>query len=247
MGGSPLVSVYQQLAGYISLQRLLDRRAALRRERETPPPELLALRTQFGERTAQLGASTQRRDELKAEHTATQREAEELREERDHFRKQKSQVINMKQLSAVVSELDHVESRLKAKEDRLLEIWEELERLEAEIAQLSQETPEEREQREVAEKAWDDKRAESEEEYQKVESEMRLVQRQLGPEAMKVFKKLWSAKKPNAVVPLDGTACSACHAELRPSLYQLVRAIDGLQHCDSCRRLLYDPEKFPVA
>ena len=44
---------------------------------------------------------------------------------------------------------------------------------------------------------------------------------------------------------MDGTACSACHADLRPSLVQLVRTIEELQFCDHCRRLLYDPEQFP--
>ena len=44
---------------------------------------------------------------------------------------------------------------------------------------------------------------------------------------------------------MEGQACTACHADLRPSLVQLVRTMEEFQYCDSCRRLLYDPEQFP--
>ena len=234
-----------QLAGYVALQRLLDRRGALRKERDTPPEALAALRTQFSERHDKLEAARTRRAALLSEQATVQDEAEALREEREHFRKQKSQVTNMKQLSAVVSELDHVEMQLKTKEDRLLEIMQGLEAAEGEIASLGEESPEEKALREEAEAAWNEVRAASEVELGEIERDLRVVQRQLGEPAMTRFKKLWTSRKPTAVVPMEGNACSACHGDLRPSLVQLVRTAEELQFCDHCRRLLYDPEQFP--
>ncbi len=233
-----------QLTGYVALQRLLDRRAALKRELDTPPEALAALRTQFAERHEQLAAARARREELAAEQATLQREAEALAEEREHFRKQKSQVTNVKQLSAVVSELDHVETQYKAKEDRLLEILQGLEAADAAIATLGAESPEERALREQAEAAWEQRRQASAGELSALENELRSVQAQLGKAAMDRFRKLWASRKPNAVVAMDGTACSACHGDLRPSLVQLVRQAEELQFCDHCRRLLYDPEQF---
>ena len=235
-----------ELAGYIALQRLLDRRGALKKVRDTPPEALAALRMQFSERHDTLEAARTRRDTLRVEHAALQGEAEALREEREHFRKQKSQVTNMKQLSAVVSELDHVETQLKAKEDRLFEIMQTLETTAGEITSLEEESPEERLLREQAEAAWKELRAASEGELADIERELRIVQRQLGEPAMSRFKKLWASRKPSAVVPMEGEACSACHGDLRPSLVQLVRTAEELQFCDHCRRLLYDPEQFPA-
>ncbi len=234
-----------QLAGYVALQRLLDRRAALRRERDTPPEALATLRTQFSERHEKLDAARVRREALAGEQATLQREADALREEREHFRKQKSHVTNMKQLSAVVSELDHVETQLKAKEDRLLEILQALESTDAAIATLGEESPEEKALREEAEAAWEQRRKASEGELAGLEKELRAVQANLGDKSMERFKKLWTSRRPNAVVPMDGTACSACHGDLRPSLVQLVRTVEELQFCDHCRRLLYDPEQFP--
>ena len=239
------MKVREELAGFVALQRLLERRAALRKERDTPPAELLELRSAHAGRNTTLKTQQARQEALSSEQRTLQAEADALREERDHFRKQKSQVTNMKQLTAVVTELDFVEQQLKAKEDRLLEIMAELESLKASVEELSAESPEEREQREAAEATWEVQREAVSGQLQDVDRDLRHVQRSLGAEAMARFKKLWTSRKPLAVVPLDETACSACHAELRPALVQLVRAAETMEYCDTCRRLLYDPEQFP--
>lgn len=239
------MTVRDELTGYVALQRLLDRKAALRKEMDTPPEALVELRVSFAGRREALGEKQLRREALTREHEGLQIEADALREEREHFRKQKSLVTNMKQLTAVVSELDHVETQLKAKDDRLLEVLAEIEILDREIEELQRETPEEKTQREQAEAAWDERRGAANVELRKVESRMREVQRALGEESVARFKKLWASRRPHAAVPIDGWSCSSCHAELRPSLVQLVRTAEALQFCDSCRRLLYDPEQFP--
>lgn len=236
--------VQEELRGFVTLQKLLAQRTSLRRERDTPPAELAALRAASAARASRLHDLDQRREALQKEQSTLQRDSEALREERDHFRKQRSQVTNMKQLQAVVSELDFVETQIKAKEDRLLEIWQEIEAIGNEVDALQQETPEEKERRTEAEHEWAEQRKVSEAALVKVEDELRMIQRTLGPQAMARFKKLWTSRKPSAVVPLDGTSCSSCHAELRPSLVQQVRAAEELGFCDTCRRLLYDPGKF---
>ena len=234
----------EELAGFVALQRLLHRRIALQREREIPPEELTALRTRFSQRRDALAAAQQRREALAKEQVVLQKDAEALREEREHFRKQKSMVTNMKQLAAVVSELDHVEVQLKAKDDRLIEIMEELERLEKSIAELDQETPDERQAREEAEAEWEVRRKSADLDLVEVERGLREVQIRLGKPTVERFRKLWTSRRPLAVVPMEGSSCSACHAELRPAIVQVVRAVDALQHCDTCRRLLFDPEQF---
>jgi hypothetical protein len=238
------VTAREELAGFVALQRLLQKRLALQRECKTPPEELTALRTTYSQRRDSLAEAQKRRDALAREQGELQRDTEALREEREHFRKQKSMVTNMKQLSAVVSELDHVEVQLKSKDDRLIAIMEELDALEKSIAELGLESPEERAAREQAEAGWETRRQVAEVEIAALEQRQREAQRKLGEAAWDRFKKLWTSRRPLAVVPMEGSSCSACHAELRPAIVQNVRAVEMLQHCDTCRRLLYDPEQF---
>jgi predicted nucleic acid-binding Zn-ribbon protein len=239
-----VVSVREELAGYVALQRLLERRAALRRELDTPPDEVTSLRASHIARQQGLGGRQGRRAELIVEQETLQHDLEALREEREHFRRQKSQVTNMRQLSAVVSELDHVEVQLKAKEDRLLEVLQELEVIEREIDELGQEPEDERTRREAAETEWENRRRSASGELESYERQLQGLKSRLGDASLSRFKKLWASRKPNAVVPIDGQACSACHSELRPSLLQQVRTLEVLSYCDSCRRLLFDPEQF---
>jgi hypothetical protein len=239
------VSAREELAGFVALQRLLKRQIALQQECETPPEELTTLRATFSKRREALAAAQARREALVREQASLQKETEALREEREHFRRQKSLVTNMKQLSAVVSELDHVEVQLKSRDDRLIQIMEELEGLERSLAELGQETPEERGARESAEASWNERRQGATVELTEVRRSLMGVQVQLGKARVERFKKLWASRRPLAVVPMEGSSCSACHAELRPAIVQNVRAVEMLQHCDACRRLLFDPEQFP--
>lgn len=235
------------LAAYVTLQRLLTQRLALQREVETPPPELAALRARGVAREASLGSNRKRRGELEAEYAALERETGALYEEREHVRRQKSHVTNMKQLQAVVSALDHVQGQIDEREGKLKRIMEDLGLLDARAAELTAESPEEREQREHLEGEWAERRVESEAELERVRARLREVQVGLGAAAMDSFKKLWNLRKPHAVVPIDGDSCSSCHAVLRAAVLQLVRGGETLQHCETCRRLLYDPAQFPPA
>ncbi len=231
----------EELAGFVTLQHLLDRKSALKHLLVSLPKELVALQASGESRRSALKEKHERREALGKEQDTLSREIDELREEREHFRKQKSLVTTMKQLTAVVSELDHVETQLKTREDRLLAVMQELETLDGELAALERESPEERAAREAAEAAWEAQRHEATLELQQVEERIKEVGRRLGPASFERFKRLWNSRRPHAVVPLDGTSCSACHAELRPSLVQQVHASEELQYCDTCRRLLYDP------
>jgi len=245
------VTVDSELKGYIALQRLLDRRTAQRHDQDTAPEALQTLRSRFSERHERLAAASQRQTSLADERTRLESEVGALREEREHFKRQRSHVTNMKQYCAVVSELDTVETQLKTKEERLVQVVAELESIDEELARLSQETPEEREVRERAETDWTSRRAVIAVELATLRDEMARLKQDLGPAAWSRFERLWKSRKPAAVVPLevspDGQewSCSFCHASLRPSLVQLAKGREDFATCDTCRRVLFDPEQYP--
>lgn len=231
-----------KLQYFVTLQTLLDQRRRARYLLENPPESLRQHQARFGERRKLLESKQAELAKLKSEQTALQRELDSLQKEREHFRKQKGMVTNMRQLQAVVSELDHVEGEIKTREERLLALWQQVEGLENEVAALSQESEEERQIREQLEAEFAEQKQQAEEELARIEVRLRETQRLLGASGWEEFKKLWNVRKPTAVARMDGDACSACHAQLRPSLVQVVKSAAELAYCDSCRRLLYDPE-----
>lgn len=230
-----------KLQYFVTLQTLLDQRRQARYLMENPPDSLRHHQARFAERRRLLEAKQAELAKLKAEQASVQQEVESLQKEREHFRRQKSMVTNMRQLQAVVSELDHVEGELKTREEKLLALWQQVEALEKEVAALSQESEEERQAREQLEAEFAVQRQKAEEELARIEARLRETQKLLGSRGWEEFKKLWSVRKPLAVVPMDGDSCSACHAQLRPFLVQVVKSAAEPAYCDSCRRLLYDP------
>ena len=45
------------------------------------------------------------------------------------------------------------------------------------------------------------------------------------------------------MTPIDKGACGACHVQLRPQVINLCRRGEDLIACDSCRRILFIPER----
>jgi len=232
----------QKLQYFLTLQLLLDQRRAAKSRMETPPEELQAHRARFAEKEKLLQGKRVELEKRKAEQATLQQEVEALQRERDHFRRQKTMVTNMRQLQAVVSELDHVESEIKTREEKLLSLWQQAETLEKEIAELASESEEERKLREELEAAFAVQREQAQKELTILEARVREVQKLLGSEGWEEFKKLWASRKPTVVVPMADGSCTHCHAQLRPYLVQVVREMEEFAFCDSCRRLLYDPE-----
>lgn len=232
----------QKLQYFVTLQGLLDQKRAAKNLLENPPEELKAHQARFAEKQKLLQAKQEELAQLKAQQASLQKEVESLQKEREHFRKQKGMVTNMRQLQAVVSELDHVETELKGREEKLLSLWQAIESLEKELASLSSESEEDKQIRQELEAAFAEQRRQAQEELARVDARLREVQKLLGNSAWEEFKRLWASRKPTVVVPMDGDSCSACHAQLRPHLVQVVREASELAFCDSCRRLLYDPE-----
>ncbi|MCX7894350.1 MAG: C4-type zinc ribbon domain-containing protein [Thermoanaerobaculum sp.] len=231
-----------KLQYFATLQKLLDLRRQARQQLEKLPDELLSLNQRYAERRRLLQTKEDELARLRQEQAGLEGELETLKREREHFRRQKSMVTNMRQLQAVVNELDQVEGEIKKREERLLAIWQQVEGLEEEVNNLSKESEEERLHREALEAAFAEQKQQVEKELERIEAHLRQTQRLLGTAGWEEFKKLWATRKPTAVVPMDGDSCSACHAQLRPSLVQLVKASAELAFCDSCRRLLYDRE-----
>lgn len=241
MGGNAL-DTRLKLQYFLTLQTLLEQRRQARFLLENPPEELASHQARFAERRRLLEAKKEELTRVKAEQAALQQEVDSLHKEREHFRKQKGMVTNMRQLQAVVSELDHVEAELKTREEKLLALWQQLEALERDVASLSQESDEERQAREQLEAAFAVQKQKAQQDLARIEARLRETQKLMGNASWEEFKKLWNSRKPLAVVPMDGDSCSACHAQLRPYLVQVVKSAAELAYCDSCRRLLYDPE-----
>lgn len=61
-------------------------------------------------------------------------------------------------------------------------------------------------------------------------------------DAMKVYNHIRGRGKPDAVVPIEATICSACRINLAPQVIVEATKLKSLVCCESCQRILYRPE-----
>jgi len=65
-------------------------------------------------------------------------------------------------------------------------------------------------------------------------------------EAMKVYDHVRKRGKLDAIVPIDGTMCSACRITLAPTVIVEATKAKNLVCCESCQRIIYRPEALAV-
>jgi predicted nucleic acid-binding Zn-ribbon protein len=61
-------------------------------------------------------------------------------------------------------------------------------------------------------------------------------------DAIKIYEHVRKRGKLNAVVPIDGTMCSACRIELAPMVIVEATKAKALVTCESCQRIIYRRE-----
>lgn len=61
-------------------------------------------------------------------------------------------------------------------------------------------------------------------------------------DAMKIYEHVRKRGKLNAVVPIDGSTCSACRISLAPTVIVEATKAKSLVTCESCQRIIYRPE-----
>lgn len=69
----------------------------------------------------------------------------------------------------------------------------------------------------------------------------------LPADVMKIYNHIRTRGKLDAIVPIDGTICSACRINLAPMIIVEATKLKSIVACESCQRILYRPEVLAPA
>jgi hypothetical protein len=224
------------------LYRLQDRIRFVRareRERDTIPSELIEVDREFRDKVDAVECLKSRRAEAEVER---RRAHAELSEHRDKLRKYQTQlraVQNQREYGAVLNEIDGVEKLVRAAEDRILNLDEELEKTAKELASREEMLPLETEQHEERLKDWRSAQRTINDELSSAQEEIGRLEAAMHPRDRAEFQRLMDKKGGLAIVLVSGVSCSACHVKVRPAALQALKAGREIVYCDSCKRILY--------
>ena len=215
------------------------------RERDTVPVELTEVDRAYREKLEAVQRIKQRLLEAEVEHRRAEAELADQQEKQKKYQAQLRNVQSSREYSAVLNEMDGVEKQIRASEDKVLTLEEELETSRADLKKREENLPRETQEHEEKLKDWRAAQRAINEELQKAQAEISAIEAGMRPRELAEFRRLIEKKGGLAVVRVISNSCSACHVKVRPAAMQILKAGSEIIYCDSCRRILYYDAQNP--
>jgi len=216
----------------------------LRHRRATLPERahLAAVEKRIAEVEAQLADARARRDEVAGRQAALEAEIEtsDRRITEVEKRLYGGTVSASRELTAMSEEVDHLKARRSGFEDRVLEVMEEREPVDAEVAQLEMDRVALDEEKAAAEAAVAVAVAEVDAEIEVVAAERTTLAEGVPADLDATYEKLRGKLGGVGAAKLNGANCSGCHLTLPATELDRVRHAgpDEVVFCDQCGRIL---------
>jgi predicted nucleic acid-binding Zn-ribbon protein len=215
------------------------------KERDTVPPELTAVDRAHREKLDAVQRIKQRLLEAEVEHRRAEAELADQQEKQKKYQAQLRNVQSSREYSAVLNEMDGIDKQIRASEDKVLTLEEELETSRADLTKREENLPREIQEHEEKLKDWRAAQRAINEELKAAEAEIRDIESRMRPRELAEFRRLIEKKGGLGVVRVISNSCSACHVKVRPAAMQLLKVGNEIIYCDSCRRILYYDAQNP--
>ena len=70
------------------------------------------------------------------------------------------------------------------------------------------------------------------------------LEKEISENTLKRYEKVRQTRGGIALASASNEECDVCNVRMRPQVFQEVRRNDNIIACESCRRILYDPENL---
>jgi uncharacterized protein len=229
-----------------TLYRLQDRIrfvADRQKERETVPEELTEVDREYREKVDTVARLKERLLAAEVERRQAEGQLTEVREKLKKYQTQLRQVQTSREYGALLNEIDGVEKLVRATEDRVLSLEEEIETARTDLAAREGNLPEETQQHEERLKDWRASQRAIDQDLEAARGEIKQLESQIPARDRAEFQRLIDKKGGLAIARVLNASCSACHVKIRPAALQTLKAGREIVYCDSCKRILYwDPQ-----
>jgi predicted nucleic acid-binding Zn-ribbon protein len=149
-----------------------------------------------------------------------------------------------KEYTAMLHEIQMAEDHIRAEEDRILEVMEEMESMEKDLNGAEQEMKERSAELKESIKQTHDSAPQLESALEKLFEEKALMESHIGVELLARYHKIANARKGIALAEAKDELCTACHVRIRPQVYAEVLRTENIHVCDSCSRILFSRENL---
>jgi uncharacterized protein len=231
--------VNPDLRNLIALQDLELKIASLQKQTLEIPnkiqsfeSELLRLKSEFQARGAHMKELGNRRRALEGQVDVSRVKLSRLKD-------QLMAVKTNKEYTAMLHEIQMAEEQIRAEEDKILEIMEEMETKENNLKGAEQELLKRTSELQENIRKANESSPQMESELARLCEEKIQKESQVGMELLSRYRRIADARKGIALAEAKDELCSVCHVRIRPQMYADLIRTETIQACDSCSRILF--------
>ena len=231
--------VNPDLRSLIALQDIELKIASLQRQISDIPKQIEACRQELQHlEQAHQSRVTQLQEDTK-HRRAFEGEVDLMRARLSKLKDQLMLVKTNKEYTAMLHEIQMAEAKIRQEEDRILEIMEEMEDLEAGLRNDEKELKARTQEIQKSVQACESSIPELEAALGSLREERARTETTIESGLLSRFRRIAELRKGIALAEARDELCTACHVRIRPQVYAELQGTEDIHSCDSCSRILY--------
>lgn len=177
--------------------------------------------------------------ELTKRRRAREGEVDLMRAKLSRFKDQLMAVKTNKEYTAMLHEIQMTEDQIRAEEDKILEIMEEMEIKESELKKDERELNSRCSELEGRIRQLEGGVPGIEAEVAKLIEMRAAAESSVEPDLISRYRRIAEARRGVALAEAKDELCTACHIRIRPQVYADLLHTETIHTCDSCSRILF--------
>ena len=226
------------------LQELLLEARTKAERRDRTPEHLVHVEAAWQDFRRKRQEVASRRERAEARKKELDEEIASFNEQLKKSEAKRKAVKGQHEYTALLTEVDHAQREIRAREDELLQVEEALGQARADEESLAATTGEEEAGYEDQMSEWRAEQAKLDAEVAAAEKAATEIRASVDKRLLGVFDRIAKMRRGVAVarvtmVASQTAACSSCNVRLRPQLLSDLRLTREILQCESCKRILY--------
>jgi len=228
-----------KISSLIRLQGCDTRIKDLHARKREAPLRINGLEKELNDRTMKFKEKHDNIEQYKKDRRKLEQEVQDLENKAGKSQIKLNSIRSNKEYTAALKEIDDLNREKSLKEDKILQLMEEIEELEKDWS-------ESREEEERLRKRFESEKREIEKEMEGLNKELNLLEKQraeyckeVDNDLLKNYMFLKERKGGLAIGPVIGGVCQACFMGIPPQKYNELIKCNSLMTCPNCNRLIY--------
>lgn len=223
----------------IMLQGCDNKIRAIQVKRNSIPVRIAKLEEAFEGASGIYKSRFDKLDSLEKERRSIEKDVQDI-ENRAHKSQEKlNNIKSNKEYTAALKEISDIEKEKGKKEDKILQMMEEIESLRAECSEIKVEQEKLRAEFEEGKKEIEKELLELEKEANELLTQRKEYNDMVEQKMLKTYDLLRERRSGIAVTPVIGGICQGCHLEIPPQKFNELQRCNEMMSCPHCNRLIY--------